>query len=264
MLPRPTLCFTPLATKGSGCRFHATSYPAYVERDNRAHLSTSAHRVLVVPVTTAIVLGASGLVGSELVKLLRASPHYRHVLLLSRRSSAATNDKVVERIIDFDAPDLSGITEGHVFCALGTTLRQAGSEAAQFRIDCEYPTAIATQLRAQGVQRMILVSSVGASATAGNFYLRTKGQLEDNIMALGFESTSILRPSLLVGPRKEFRAGERAASLLMTVANPFLLGSLRKYHSVDARMVAASMVRLAEAGAAGVRIVEYEGMRELV
>ena len=68
--------------------------------------------------TTAIVLGASGLVGSELVKLLRASPHYRNVLLISRRSSAATNDKVAERIIDFDAPNLDGISEGHLFCAL--------------------------------------------------------------------------------------------------------------------------------------------------
>lgn len=213
--------------------------------------------------STAIVLGASGLIGSELVSLLRASPYYRNVLLLSRRSSAAASDKIEERIIDFDAPDLSGITEGHLFCALGTTLRQAGSEAAQFRIDCEYPTAIATRLRTQGVQRMILVSSVGASTTASNFYLRTKGQLEANIIALGFESTSIVRPSLLLGPRKEFRAGEKVASVFMKLASPFMVGPLRKYHSIHASTVAASMVRLAERGTAGVRVVEYEEMRTL-
>ncbi len=221
--------------------------------------STSA-----VPMTTAIVLGASGLVGSELVNVLRASPHYRSVLLLSRRASVVASDKVVERIIDFDAPDLSGISEGHLFCSLGTTLRNAGSEAAQFRVDCEYPTTIATRLRAQRVQRMILVSSVGASATASNFYLRTKGQLEANITALQFESTSILRPSLLLGKRKEFRVVERATSLVMKLAAPLLIGPLRKYHSIDASTVAASMVRLAQSSAPGVRIVEYEEMRALV
>jgi uncharacterized protein YbjT (DUF2867 family) len=214
--------------------------------------------------TTAIVLGASGLVGSELVSVLRASPFYRNVLLLGRRPLGVSHAKIVERVIDFDAPDLEGISEGHLFCALGTTLRKAGSEAAQFRIDCEYPTTIATRLRAQGVQRMILVSSVGASTSASNFYLRTKGQLEANVIALGFESTSILRPSLLLGPRKEFRAGERAASALMKVANPFMVGPLRKYHSIDASTVAASMVQLAQAGAPGVRVVEYEEMCVLV
>jgi uncharacterized protein YbjT (DUF2867 family) len=212
---------------------------------------------------TAIVIGSTGLVGSELVKLLLASPHYGSVLLLNRRASGLAHPKIVERIVDFDAPDLTGISGDDFYCALGTTLRKAGSKAAQHEIDCEYPTTIATHLRNQGIRQMILVSSVGADASAASFYLRTKGELEKNLIALGFESTVILRPSVLVGKRAEFRLGEQAGILLMKILSPFIFGALRKYKGIEASQVAQCMVREANSGAAGVRFLEFDQIRNL-
>lgn len=211
---------------------------------------------------TAIVLGATGLIGSELVKLLEVSPYYSSVLLLNRRPSPYTGTKVLERIIDFDAPDLDGVSGDHLYCAMGTTLKNAGSKAAQFKIDCEYPTTIATRLKSQGVTRMLLVSSVGANASASNFYLRTKGQLEANLIGLGFESLAIFRPSFLVGQRPEMRTGEGGANLLLKVLSPIMVGALSKYRSINASTVAASMVQIAQSGQTGTRIIEFDQMRE--
>lgn len=212
-------------------------------------------------VRTAIVMGSTGLVGSELVKSLQASPHYNSVLLLNRRPSGYAQPKISERIIDFDAPHLAGVSGEDLYCALGTTLRKAGSKAVQHKIDCEYPTTMATRLRNQGIKQIVLVSSVGADASAANFYLRTKGQLEENIIGLGFESTVILRPSFLIGKRTDVRLGEKAALLLMKVLSPFMLGALRKYRGIEASKVAAHMVREATSGAAGVRFVEFDQIR---
>src|SRR5688572_20245818 len=127
---------------------------------------------------TAIVLGSTGLIGSELVKLLQASPHYASVVLLNRRPSGHVHPRISERIVDFEAPDLTGLCGDDFYCAFGTTLRKAGSPAALHRIDCEYPTRIATGLKQRGVRQVLLVSSVGASSRAASAYLRTKAQLE--------------------------------------------------------------------------------------
>src|SRR5262245_20073402 len=153
---------------------------------------------------TAIVIGSTGLVGSELVKQLQDSKEYSSILLLNRKPSGYRHTKINEKIIRFDSPDLSGVTGDDVFCAIGTTLRKPGSKQAQYKIDCEYPSTIAALLKNQGSQQFILVSSLGADFSSGNFYLRTKGQLEKNVIAMGFERVLILRPSLLLGKRKEF------------------------------------------------------------
>ena len=203
----------------------------------------------------AVVLGASGLIGSELVKVLKASSRYGSILLLNRRPSGEVHPKVSERVIDFEAPDLSGIAGDDFYCAFGTTMRKAGSRAVFQRIDCEYPTRVATLLRKQGVKRMLLVSSVGAKTGAGSFYLRTKAQLEENVIGLGFSQTVIARPSLLLGPRGEFRLGERVAAVLMKLLAPFMRGSLRRYRPVAASAVARSLVEAADSGGMGVRFI---------
>ena len=210
------------------------------------------------PMKTAIVIGSTGLVGSELVKQLQASPHYSSVVLLNRRPSGSAQPKVSERILDFNAPDLAGVWADDFYCALGTTLRKAGSQAAQRQIDCEYPTMIATSLRNQGVKRIALVSSVGADAKAASFYLRTKGRLEENIIGLGFEQTVIVRPSFLIGRKNEVRMGEEAAILLMKLLSPFMFGALRKYKGIEASKVALCMVKAANSGAVGVRFIESD------
>jgi uncharacterized protein YbjT (DUF2867 family) len=212
---------------------------------------------------TAIVLGSTGLVGSELVELLQASPHYSSVVLLNRRPSRHRRAKVSERIIDFDAPDLAGISGDDLYCSLGTTLRKAGSQAAQYKIDHDYPTAIASRLRQQAVRRIVLVSSVGADARASGFYLRTKGQLENDIIRLGFEHTVIGRPSVLIGHREEFRFGEEAGLLLMKLLTPFLFGRLRKYQGIQARVVARCLLQAAQSDTLGVRFIESDEMERM-
>lgn len=207
---------------------------------------------------TAIVIGSTGLVGTELVEQLQASPHYRSILLLNRRPAAFAQPKVSERIIDFDAPNLTGISGEDFYCALGTTLRKAGSKAAQHKVDYEYPFTIATHLRNQGIKRAILVSSLGADANASNFYLRTKGQLERSIIGLGFDHTMIVRPSVLVGKRAESRLGERVAILLLKLFAPLLVGALRKYKGVSASGVARCLVHAANPCAPGVRFIESD------
>ena len=210
---------------------------------------------------TAIVLGSTGLIGSELVSLLEASPHYRSILLLNRRPSGRELGKVSERLIDFEAPDLAGLSGDDLYCAFGTTRRRAGSAAAFQRIDCAYPTTIATHLREQGVTRVFLVSSVGAKTGASGLYLRTKGQLEANLIGLGFAQTVIARPSLLLGQRSEFRLGEKTAAVLMKGLTPFMVGALRKYRPVAAASVARCLVQAAEAGEPGVRFIASDQMQ---
>lgn len=210
--------------------------------------------------TTAIVLGSTGLIGSELVRLLIDSPRHDTIVLLNRRPSGHAHAKITERIISFDTPDLVGISGDEFYCAFGTTRRKAGSAEAFQRIDCKYPTRIATLLRQQGVNRIFLVSSVGAKANDKNLYLRTKGQLEDNIIALGFTQTVIARPSLLLGHRDEFRLGEALATPLMRLLKPLMLGSLRKYRPVTGTTVARSLIEAATAHTSEIRVIPSDQM----
>ncbi|MGC4075156.1 MAG: hypothetical protein QM760_22175 [Nibricoccus sp.] len=212
---------------------------------------------------TAIVLGSTGLIGSELVRLLTASPDYSSVLLLNRRPSGLSHPKVSEKIIDFDAPDLSGIVGDDLYIAFGTTLRKAGSQAALQRIDAQYPTAIATGLKKQGIKRVFLVSSVGADLKAKAFYIRTKGQLEQAIIALGFAQTVIARPSFLLGRTGEFRFGEEAAMFAMKLFSPLMIGSLKKYRAIQANQVARSLVHAAASESPGIQLLDYERMQQL-
>lgn len=212
---------------------------------------------------TALLLGSTGLIGSELVERLQAAPHYRSVVLLNRRPSGYRHSKISEKIIDFDAPDLRGVAGDDLFCALGTTIRKAGSQAALRKVDYEYPALFAARLKDQGVKRIALVSSVGANAKAASFYLRTKGQLEETIVGLGFEQTVIVRPSVLIGQRTEFRLGEEVAILLLKLFSPVMLGGLRKYKGIKASTVAAGLVRAVNPGIPGVRIIESDRIHDV-
>ncbi len=207
---------------------------------------------------TAIVIGSSGLIGSELVKQLQNNANYSKIILLNRKASGIAHQKIEERIINFDAPDLKGISGDDIFCAIGTTIRKAGSKAAQYKIDCEYPSTLAALLKPQGVKQFVLVSSIGADENTSNFYLRTKGQLEKNIANLGFQTTLIFRPSILLGKRKEFRLGEKIAIVLMQALSPLMLGSFKKYRGVQAAKVASNMLELANAGKTGLHIIESD------
>ena len=207
---------------------------------------------------TAIIIGATGLIGGELVKQILENPHYSKVVLLLRKPLTISHPKLVQEVIDFDKPDASKIVGDDLFCAIGTTLAKAGSKEAQYKIDCTYPYEIGKIAKANGVKQYILVSSVGADYQSSNFYLRTKGDLEQKIKSLGFENFVSLRPSLLLGNRKEVRFGEKVGTVLMKIISPFLFGGLKKYRGIEATKVAESMQKLANQGISGFHFIESD------
>jgi uncharacterized protein YbjT (DUF2867 family) len=165
----------------------------------------------------AVVVGATGLVGREIVALLLADAAFSSVRVLVRRATDVKHAKLDERVVDFDAPEAwsSFVTGSVVFSALGTTLKAAGSKDAQYRVDHTYQLATARAARKNGVPCFVLISANGASPSSSIFYSRMKGELERDVEALGFERTRILRPGLLSGDREERRTGERIALALL-------------------------------------------------
>jgi len=207
---------------------------------------------------TALLIGATGLVGGHLLQQLLESPHYAHVVAFTRRPFEMRHPKLRQEILDFDHPDLAKIKGDDLFCALGTTLRKAGSKEAQYRIDCTYPFEIGKIARENGVRQYLLVSSVGADAGSSNFYLKTKGDLEEKIRGLGFEHFVSARPSFLFGERSEFRLGEKIGIALAKVFAPLIP---RRYRGIEAEKVARALIRLANEGSAGVQFVESERLQ---
>lgn len=202
--------------------------------------------------------GATGLVGSELLALLLADPTVGRVHSLTRRASGIEHPAVAEHAVDFDrlpeAPELPPADEA--YCCLGTTMRAAGSRDAFRRVDHDYVVALGRRAVTAGARSFAVVSSVGADPSARSFYLRTKGQVEGDLEALGLPRLVILRPSLLLGDRPELRVGERVGEVALRIAGPVLIGSLARYRPVHARAVARAMVRASRESGPGVRVVE--------
>jgi len=202
---------------------------------------------------SAIVIGATGLVGRECVRQLAAHSAFERVTALARRAlpSDLVAAKVKTELVDFDRlaarPEIFQAT--HLFCALGTTIKQAGSQDRFRQVDFGYPLRAAELALAAGVRHFLLVSSVDANPVSRSFYLRVKGELEAAIEGLGFRALTIVRPSLLLGDRNEFRLTEEIAKRL-SWAFP------RKYRPVHARDVTAALVAAAAVARPGVNRIE--------
>jgi uncharacterized protein YbjT (DUF2867 family) len=190
---------------------------------------------------TAIVFGSSGLIGSELLPQLFADPDYDLVIAFVRKPTGIVAAKLEEVITDFkDIDALRSQVKGDVvYCCLGTTIKTAGTEAAFRKVDYELVRWAAVAAAENKVSRFIVVSSMGANADSGNFYLRTKGEMEKAVSALNFSQCVIVRPSMLLGPRKEFRFGEKVGKVVM-IAFSFLIPS--KYKAIQAKQVAKAMI----------------------
>ncbi len=214
---------------------------------------------------TAAILGASGLVGGFCLRALVDDPDYSRVVTFGRRELPSfTRAKVAQRVADLDsltADDFRGVQD--VFCALGTTIRKAGSQAAFRHVDLELPLRAATEAVKAGAEQFVVVSSVGADPASKNFYLRTKGEMERELAKLPFKAIHILRPSLLIGKRAEFRLGEAIAMALAPALDLLTLGALRKYHSIRAETVGRAMVAAAKQGASGASVGEYDEIARL-
>jgi uncharacterized protein YbjT (DUF2867 family) len=187
----------------------------------------------------AIVIGATGLVGRALVDRLADADHIGQVITLTRNPAAHSSPKVHNQVVHFDfleeyAPALRGDL---LFSSLGTTRKQAGSIAAQRKVDVDYQYKAAQLAAEQGVRHYLLVSSNGADIDSYNAYLKMKGELEKKVQTLPFKRISIFRPSLLLGRRADFRLGEKLGSWILPVL--CLLPGLRRFRPIHAGQVAA-------------------------
>jgi uncharacterized protein YbjT (DUF2867 family) len=209
--------------------------------------------------TSLLILGATGLVGQQILKSALSDPSVAAVIAPTRRP-LAPHEKLNNPIVDFDhlPSDAEWWKADIALCALGSTMKQAGSRAAFYAIDHTIVMQAARCLKKAGTSIFVLNSSLGASEQASSFYLRTKGEVEADLMACGFASLGIVRPSLLDGgPRPEKRYGEEFA-----IAVARLLGNLlpKKYRPISTQKVAKAMLLLAKQANAGVTILESDGL----
>lgn len=191
---------------------------------------------------SALVVGATGLVGSALVKILCDSEEYAAVNVISRKSLEFDHPKLVVKICEFDKIAESDIEFAHeVFCCLGTTIKKSGSRSAFEKVDFEYPMTIASLAKNRGMAHFIVISAMGANEKALAYYSRVKGKLEAGLTAMDFPQLSIIRPSLIKGNRAEFRLGESIGSKVLDIVNPLLIGPMKKMRSIPAEQIALAM-----------------------
>ena len=209
---------------------------------------------------TALLAGATGLIGAQLLPLLLASERYAKVIVVGRRAVPTIHPKLVQVTTELDqleAVRLRLIADD-VYCCLGTTMKQAGSKEAFFKVDFLYVVQLAAVSASNFASRLLVVSSMGADAESRIYYSRVKGEMEAAVRQAPFRAIHIFRPSLLLGARDRPRAGESVAAVLMRAAAPLLRGPLLKYRPVTGAAVAAAMLRAAEDGGGGVRVHESE------
>lgn len=204
---------------------------------------------------SVLLLGATGLVGSECLKLLASDPTFERIVVLTRRPLPAPPSPRIEcHQVNFDGPSsfAAYLNVDAVICALGTTIKKAGSQEAFRKVDYEYPLMFAKLAREAGASHFLLVTSMGPDAKSRNFYLRVKGELEDAVAALGYPSLSIFRPSLLLGPRNEFRFVELISQKVLGAISFMIPRSVRP---ILASRVAFAIVERAKSGAVGTKII---------
>lgn len=214
---------------------------------------------------TALIAGATGLIGKELLQFLLNGNEYDKVVAIVRRSVEINHPKLEERVVDFDQLDQYNelFAVDDVFCALGTTIKKAKTKEAMWKIDVDYPVAIARLASSHGAKKFLLVSSMNANPESPIFYSKMKGRLEEEIKKIPFETTAIFRPSLLLGERDEFRLGERSAAAIFTKV-PFLFaGPFRKYKAIEGRTVASAMYQVAQKDAQGLTLYPSEEIHDI-
>lgn len=200
-----------------------------------------------------VLVGATGLVGGVVLDQLLNHLDGPEVAVLARRATGKAHLKMTEHIAPAaDWPSIIATLSANIaISTLGTTLKVAGSRAAFEAVDLETVVSFAKAARTAGASQMLMVSSVGAKATSGNFYLRTKGRADAAVADLGFQRLDIFRPGLLRGPRNVVRPAERLGQIVQSVLDPLLLGGFSKYRSIQAHDVACAVVACTALQAAG-------------
>ncbi len=204
-----------------------------------------------------MLVGATGLVGTQVLQLLLDDPRCQTVVAPTRRSLALAHAHLLNPVVDFaqlpEAADWWAVDA--VICALGTTLKQAGSREAFAEVDHQYPLQVARLARSHGASTFVLNSAKGADPQSRFFYNRVKGALEQDLRGLGYPSLTLVRPGLIGGERAEHRRGEKLASAVLRALRPVLP---RSWRINPAENIAATMVEAAINPKAGVRSVEAD------
>jgi len=213
---------------------------------------------------TATLIGATGLIGNYLLDELLNDDFYHAVRILIRRPMEFTHSKLEKKLVDFtDAESFRLALEGSdvVFCSIGTTQKKVkGDKAAYRKVDYDITVNAAKFCKLNGCETFVFVSSVGANSKSNNFYLKLKGEVEDAVKAVGLKSVHIMRPSVLLGERKEFRLGEKISKGIMSTFS-FLIPS--KYKPMHGRVVAKAMLAAAMKTEEGFFIREYRAIKQL-
>ena len=216
------------------------------------------------PSRTALVVGATGLVGGLLLRRLLDAGRHASVAAAVRRPLGFAHPRLKEVLVDFEQAEPGAWPAADdAFCCLGTTRARAGSPEAFRRVDFDYALASARLSLERGASQFLLVTAVGADPGSPFLYPRTKGELEAAVSALPFKAVHIFRPSMLLGERLERRRAERAGQALMKAAAPLMLGPLRKYRPIEARDLAWALAEQAARGLSGVHVLESDAVQEL-
>lgn len=191
----------------------------------------------------AIIVGATGLIGSKLLNILLNDCAYSEVISLVRNDTGITHKKLREVVVNFDKlNEYEKEINGHAcFCCIGTTKKKTPDLKKYYEIDHDYPVKLAQLAINNGVEQYHFVSSIGADKDSTAYYTRFKGQTEYDLQQLNFKTLHIYRPSILTGDRKEFRLMEPIVAAIMFVVNPLLIGKLKNYRSIPAQTVAKAM-----------------------
>ena len=213
---------------------------------------------------TATIVGATGLIGSYLLKELLNDNSFDTIRILIRRPIDISHSKLEKKPVDFNDSDslLVALNNSDViFCSIGTTQKKVkGDKDAYRKIDFDIPVRLARFCKMTGCEKFILVSSIGANNGSNNFYLKLKGEVEEAVKGIGLKSLHIMRPSFLLGQRKEFRIGELIGKPMMKL---FAFAIPAKYRAIHAKDVAKAMTAIAKRNEEGIFVYEYNELREL-
>jgi uncharacterized protein YbjT (DUF2867 family) len=213
----------------------------------------------------AVIAGATGLIGRELVHLLLHDTNYEQVFILVRSKTLLEHPKLTQVVTDFNNLESIAdyLNDSDVYCTLGTTIRIAKTQEAFRKVDYEYPLQLAQLAQTHRANQFLVVTALGANASSKIFYSKVKGELEESLKRLGLAALHIFHPSLLLGDRKEARRGERIGSILAKGISVLLAGRLSKLKPIHVNDVARGMIQAAQQEAMGTQVYEYNEILKL-
>jgi len=213
----------------------------------------------------AIIIGATGLIGSTLLDILLKEPEYTEVFVLVRKEIAIKHKKLTQIVVDFDKlDDYADVITGHaIFCCLGTTRKNTPDKNTYRKIDHDYPVKIA-QIGAQnGVEQFHIVTALGADPNSSIAYPKLKGETEEDVKKSGIKNIFIYQPSMITGDRKENRPLEKVITVIMRAIDPLLIGRLKKYRSIPAKTIASAMFKQSLTNNEGIFVYPSDKIKQI-